>query len=178
MRGIPRQAVEQNCRSSAPRSAPKDIADQESICPWNPDMYGVDMSKPGAQAYYDCVFKLFASWGVDFVKVDDIAPPVPYEGGDRGDPSGDRQQRPADGAEPVARRDAGRAAEHVMKHANMWRISDDFWDNWRCSMTSSSGSTSGLPIAAPGAGPTPTCCRSARSAGSADRDSRATSSAR
>ena len=33
---------------------------------------GVDGSKPGAQAYYDSIFQLYASWGVDFVKVDDI----------------------------------------------------------------------------------------------------------
>ncbi len=38
-------------------------------------MYGVDMTKPGAQDYYDSVFKLFASWGVDYVKVDDLSRP-------------------------------------------------------------------------------------------------------
>ena len=38
-------------------------------------MYGVDMAKPGAQEYYDSVFALIASWGVDFVKVDDISRP-------------------------------------------------------------------------------------------------------
>ena len=38
-------------------------------------MYGVDMSKPGAQEYYNSVFDLIASWGVDYVKVDDISRP-------------------------------------------------------------------------------------------------------
>jgi hypothetical protein len=52
-----------------------DIADQRSICPWNPDMFGVDMRKAGAQAYYDSLFQLYVSWGVDLVKVDDIARP-------------------------------------------------------------------------------------------------------
>ena len=52
-----------------------DIANKKDICPWNPDMYGVDMSKPGAQEYYNSVFDLFAQWGVDFVKVDDISRP-------------------------------------------------------------------------------------------------------
>src|SRR3546814_17837433 len=52
-----------------------DIADRVNICPWNSDMYGVDMSKPGAQAYYDSVFRQIASWGVVFVKVDDISRP-------------------------------------------------------------------------------------------------------
>ena len=36
-------------------------------------MYGVDMTKPGAQEYYDSVFAQMASWGLDFVKVDDLA---------------------------------------------------------------------------------------------------------
>jgi len=52
-----------------------DIAYKASICAWNPDMYGVDMTKAGAQEYYDSVFDLIASWGVDFVKVDDISRP-------------------------------------------------------------------------------------------------------
>ena len=38
-------------------------------------MYGVDMTKPGAQEYYDSVFELFAAWGLDFVKVDDLSRP-------------------------------------------------------------------------------------------------------
>ena len=29
-------------------------------------MYGVDMSKPGAQEYYDSVFEQFAEWGLAF----------------------------------------------------------------------------------------------------------------
>ena len=36
-------------------------------------MYGVDATREGAQAYYDSLFALYAEWGVDFVKVDDIA---------------------------------------------------------------------------------------------------------
>ena len=63
-----------------------DIANTSSTCPWNPDMYGVDMSKPGGQEYYDSLFDLYASWGVDFVKVDDISRPYDDEpeGRDRG----------------------------------------------------------------------------------------------
>src|SRR5262249_10614950 len=75
MRGIPRQAVEQNLPIKGTNVRARDIADTSSTCPWNADMYGVDMSKPGAQAYYDSVFQLFAAWGVDFVKVDDMARP-------------------------------------------------------------------------------------------------------
>jgi len=76
MRGIPRQAVEHNCPVLGTGVRAADIADRSDVCPWNNDMYGVDTSKPGAQEYYDSMFKLYAGWGVDYVKVDDIA--VPY----------------------------------------------------------------------------------------------------
>ncbi len=67
MRGIPRLAVKRNLPILGTRYRAADVADVTSICSWNPDMYGVDMTKPGAQAYYDSVFKLYADWGVDFV---------------------------------------------------------------------------------------------------------------
>ncbi|MBN2161987.1 MAG: hypothetical protein JXR25_16020 [Pontiellaceae bacterium] len=75
MRGIPMQAVRENTAILETDARAVDIANQNSTCAWNPDMYGVDMSKGGAQAYYDSLFSMYASWGVDFVKVDDIARP-------------------------------------------------------------------------------------------------------
>ena len=75
MRGIPRLAVEQNLPVLGTSVRAADIADTDSICSWNPDMYGVDMQKPGAQAYYDSIFALYASWGVDFIKMDDMSRP-------------------------------------------------------------------------------------------------------
>ena len=35
-------------------------------------MYGVDVTKPGGQEYYDSIVKLYASWGADFIKADDM----------------------------------------------------------------------------------------------------------
>jgi hypothetical protein len=35
-------------------------------------MYTVVPGKPGAQEYYNSLFELYASWGLDFVKIDDI----------------------------------------------------------------------------------------------------------
>jgi hypothetical protein len=75
MRGMPRLAVEQNLPVLGTNVHARDIADTSSICSWNPDMYGLDMSKPGAQAYYDSIFALYASWGVDFIKMDDMSRP-------------------------------------------------------------------------------------------------------
>jgi hypothetical protein len=131
LRGIPRQAVEQNTPILGTEQRAADIADREHVCKWNTDMFGVDMTKPGAQAYYDSVFALVASWNVDFVKVDDLS--RPYEQ-NRPEVEAirraiDRTGRPivlslSPGETPVAQ------AEHVAAHANLWRISDDFWDRW------------------------------------------------
>lgn len=75
LRGIPRLAVERNLPIKGARATARDIANTSRVCAWNPDIYGVDMSKPGAQSYCDAVFQLFAQWGVDYVKVDDISRP-------------------------------------------------------------------------------------------------------
>ena len=131
MRGIPRQAVEQDLPILGTAFRASDIADRVHICPWNSDMYGIDMSKPGAQAYYDSVFALIASWGVDFIKVDDLARPYI-----RNEPEIEAVRRAIDrtGRPMVLSISPGEtdihAAEHVVEHANMWRISDDFWDHW------------------------------------------------
>ncbi len=132
MRGIPRLAVERNTPVLGTALHARDVANTNSTCPWNPDMYGVDMTKPGAQAYYNSVFALLASWGVDFVKMDDMSRPY-----DAHAPEIEAAHkaivasgRPitlslSPGETPVAR------ADHVAQYAQMWRISDDFWDDWK-----------------------------------------------
>ena len=131
MRGIPRQAVQQNTPVLGTNFRATDIANVHSVCAWNPDMYGVDLTKPGAQAYYS-LFHLYASWGVDFVKVDDIS--RPYDDGQKLEIEAirhaiDKSGRPmvlslSPGDTPIER------GSHVEQFANQWRISDDFWDRW------------------------------------------------
>ncbi|MDQ8755192.1 glycoside hydrolase family 27 protein [Sphingosinicella sp. LHD-64] len=131
MRGVPRGAADRNLPILGTPHRCGAIADRVNICPWNPDMYGIDMSKPGAQAYYDSVFRLLAEWGVDFVKVDDIS--RPYH---RNEPEIAAVRRAIDGSgrPMVLSLSPGEtplsAAAHAGTHANMWRISDDFWDEW------------------------------------------------
>jgi hypothetical protein len=72
MRGIPREAVEKNLPIKGTKYFARDIANVNDICNWSNLMYGIDMSKPGAQEYYNSVLELMASWGVEFVKYDDI----------------------------------------------------------------------------------------------------------
>src|ERR1035438_434135 len=64
MRGIPRRAVALTLPVSESKARAADIADTNSICKWNSDMYGIDMSKPGAQDYYDSIVALYVSSGV------------------------------------------------------------------------------------------------------------------
>lgn len=72
MRGIPRKAVALNLPIEGTSVRAAEVADTNDTCPWCAYMYGVNMDRPGAQAYYDSVVGLLASWGVDFIKVDDI----------------------------------------------------------------------------------------------------------
>jgi hypothetical protein len=131
MRGIPRQAVENNLPIYGSSYHAQDIADRVHVCPWNPDMFGVDMSKYGAQDYYDSVFAQFAEWGIDYVKVDDLSRPY-----FQNLPEIEAIRKAIDktGRSMVLSLSPGatdiRAADHVAAHANLWRISDDFWDRW------------------------------------------------
>ena len=133
MRGIPRRAVDQNLPIAGTQYKAADVADKQSICRWNSDMYGVDVAKPGGQEYYDSIAKLYASWGADFIKADDM-----FGFGQGGDHSSEIE------ALSKALRKTGRPivlslspgthnvsqAAFIGQWAQMWRISDDFWDRW------------------------------------------------
>jgi alpha-galactosidase len=74
MRGIPRAAVQRDLPILGTQRTAREIADPSSRCVWNDFNFGLDMSKPGAQQYYDSFISLIASWGVDFIKADDWVP--------------------------------------------------------------------------------------------------------
>lgn len=133
MRGIPRQAVHADTPIKGSAATARAIAHPNSICPWNTDMYGVDASKEGAQAYYDSLFEMYAGWGVDLVKVDDIAASRLY------DTHKDEIELISNaiskcGRDIVLSLSPGPApveyADFFVEHANMWRVTDDFWDLW------------------------------------------------
>lgn len=129
MRGIPRQAVLDRSPVLGASYTADQIADTNSTCAWDDQMYGLDMSRPGAQAYLDSIFKLYASWGVDFVKVDDIL--NPYH---KAEIAGYHAAilhsgRPmvlslSLGPEPLSE------AAFLADNANMWRLTSDVWDDW------------------------------------------------
>lgn len=129
LRGIPKQAVRQNTPIKGTNHTAAEIADFGSVCPWNGDMCGVDMTREGAQEYYNSIFELYADWGVDFVKVDDIARPYHEKEVEAVSKAIDNCGRDmvlslSPGAAPLS------AAEHLGTYAGMWRMTDDFWDSW------------------------------------------------
>lgn len=131
MRGIPRQAVHRNTAIKGTSRTARDIAKTSSICQWNTDMYGVDPEKEGAREYYDSIFELYKSWDVDFIKVDDICRELPHEESELVMLS---ESLRSCGRDMVLSLSPGAAlpekAELYKQVSNMWRITDDFWDNW------------------------------------------------
>ncbi len=130
MRGIPRRAVKADLPVFGSHARASAIADQHSVCPWNSDMYGLDMSRPGAQDYYDSILRLYAEWGVDFIKADDIGRPAHREEIAALHAAIVKTGRPivlSLSPGPAMVKDAA----FLQQHVNMWRISDDFWDEWR-----------------------------------------------
>ena len=131
MRGLPRVAAHRHLPIEGSAYGCDQVADPNSICAWNPDMYGLRQNHPGAKDYYDSIFRLYAQWGVDYVKCDDIAREYPHcqreieliSNACR-DCGRDIVLSLSPGPAPVER------AEHLKKYANLWRITDDFWDEW------------------------------------------------
>lgn len=137
MRGIPRVAAQNHMPVKGSSVTANQIADPSSICGWNPDMYGV-RNLPEGQAYYDSLLEMYADWGVDFIKCDDICntnvyPQNPYSARHEIEMLSKAIEKC--GREIVLSLSPGPAlidkAWHYEKYANMWRITDDFWDDWR-----------------------------------------------
>lgn len=129
MRGIPRLAVQRNLPIDGANYTAAEAADTNDKCPWCPDMFGVKGGAPAGQAYYDSIFRLYADWGVDFVKMDDTSQPYHTAEIEAVRRAIDRCGRQmvlslSPGETPIA------DAVHVAAHANMWRVSGDFWDDW------------------------------------------------
>ena len=129
VRGIPRASVERNTPIADSTFHAQDAADTTDACPWDPTNWGVKDNAAG-QAWYDSLMKQYADWGVDLLKVDCIAD-HPYK------VSEIRQIRRAidkSGRKMVLSLSPGPTnpshASEVASLANMWRISNDFWDLW------------------------------------------------
>jgi Alpha-galactosidase len=129
MRGIPKEAVAKNMPIEGSNARADEAANTADTCSWNDGYYGVKDNAAG-QAYYDSALKLYASWNVDYIKIDCIAD-HPYK------PDEIRMVSEAikkTGRDIVLSLSPGptnisRALE-VGQRAQLWRISDDNWDAW------------------------------------------------
>ncbi|GGG49047.1 NPCBM/NEW2 domain-containing protein [Hymenobacter glacieicola] len=129
MRGVPVVAVQRKLPILGSKATAADIYSKEGQAGWLRDMYTVVAGQPGAQEYYNSLFQLYASWGVDFVKVDDLSSPYHKPEVEMIRRAIDRSGRKivlstSPGETPIAE------AKHVAAHANMWRTVGDFWDSW------------------------------------------------
>jgi len=129
IRGIPKAAVEKNLPIAGSQFHAADAADTSDLCRWNPDNYGLKANAAG-QAYYDSLGKLYAGWGLDFIKVDCISQPYKADEIHMMSAALKNSGRPivfslSPGPTPIAQ------ASDVRKYAQLWRISDDFWDVWK-----------------------------------------------
>lgn len=136
MRGIPRAAVQENLPVLGTSAHARDIANRLNLCPWSKAMYGVDVSKRGGQAYYNSLAKLYAQWGVDYIKADDMSWAQ--------NPYGETYHAPEIEALRKAMNLTGRPmvlslspgptqladAANAARYSQLWRISGDMWDNW------------------------------------------------
>jgi alpha-galactosidase len=129
IRGIPREAVEKNLPIAGSSYHAADAANKSDTCQWNADNYGVNANAAG-QSYYDSLAALYAKWGVDFVKIDCISYPYKADEIRMFSDALRKTGRPivlslSPGPTPIDQID------DLRKHAQMWRISGDFWDHWR-----------------------------------------------
>lgn len=130
MRGVPKVAINNKLPIKGTDGITADqIYSTAYECTWLQDNYTIDASKAGAQEYYNSIFELYAEWGVDYVKIDDLSRPYHDKEIELIRNAIDNCGRPmvlsmSPGATPLSQH------EHAKNHANLWRTVDDFWDNW------------------------------------------------
>lgn len=129
MRGIPKLAVQNKLPIKNAKGITADkIASDNTLCWWLFDNKTIE-NVEGAQEYYDSIISLYASWGVDFLKIDDLSKPYHKHEIEMIRKAIDKTGRrivlsTSPGETPI------QEAEHIKNHANMWRIVPDLWDNW------------------------------------------------
>ena len=130
MRGIHRVAFQADTPIKNSEYTARQIGEPWDTCNWCNQMYGVDHTKTGAQEYYNSIFELYAKWGVDYIKADDVLAPVYH----RGEVELIRNAIENSGRSMVLSLSPGEAplsdAKHLAENAHLWRISGDLWDEW------------------------------------------------
>jgi alpha-galactosidase len=135
MRGIPRQAVYANTPIYGSSYRAGDAANKNENCAWLNQMYGLNFNSPAARAYLSSIFSMYAAWGVDYIKIDDLMnsnvnPRTSFKTYIQAYREAiDSTHRPmvfstSPGATPIG------DSVFIRTYANQWRMADDLWDNW------------------------------------------------
>jgi hypothetical protein len=98
-------------------------------------MFGVDGDSPAGRAWYASIARQYAAWGVDYIKCDDIDYLIRGRIYETAEIEALSRALRASGRSIVLSLSPGPApvncARHLRQFANLWRISGDFWDNWK-----------------------------------------------
>ena len=130
MRGVPQKVVGSNYKLKGSEDTPwtQVYSGTTSPCTWLKDNLLVRNNEAG-QLYYNSIMDLYAEWGVDFLKVDDLSRPFYTDEIHMIRHAIDQTGRPI-----VLSLSPGKTqyqyAEECLANANMWRMMDDLWDTW------------------------------------------------
>ena len=130
MRGVPKSVVGSSykLKGSEGTAWSKVYTNTTPPCTWLKDNLLVNNNEYG-QLYYNSIMDLYAEWGVDFIKVDDVARPFYTDEIHMIRKAIDQTGRPI-----VLSLSPGKTqytyAQECLDNANMWRMMDDLWDNW------------------------------------------------
>lgn len=153
LRGIPRQAVKDGLGVLGTDASAEEAADPSSTCPWSDRMYGLRGGNSASQAYMDSLFQQWADWGVDYVKLDDIASPYYREEIEMACSAMSKTGRPMTLSLSPGNATPMEEVQHLKDHSHLWRISADFWDRWEDLRTNFDLIAAWAPHQEPGAWP-------------------------
>lgn len=132
MRGLPKYILNNKSAYKLKGSEGTDWSQVYSsttpACTWLKDNLTVRNNEYG-QLYYNSIMDLYAEWGVDFIKIDDLSRPFYTDEIRMIRNAIDQCGRPI-----VLSLSPGKTqyqyAQDCLENANMWRMMDDLWDSW------------------------------------------------
>lgn len=131
MRGVPKSVVGSSAyklKGSEDTPWSQVYNGTSSPCTWLKDNLLVRNNQFG-QLYYNSIMDLYADWGVDFLKIDDLSRPFYTDEIHMIRKAIDQTGRPI-----VLSLSPGKTqfqyAQECLDNANMWRMMDDLWDTW------------------------------------------------
>jgi hypothetical protein len=130
MRGVPKSVIGSSYKLKGSEETPwsQVYSSTTPACTWLKDNLTVRNNEAG-QLYYNSIMDLYAAWGVDFLKIDDLSRPFYTDEIRMIRKAIDQTGRPI-----VLSLSPGKTqlqyAQHCLDNANMWRMMDDLWDTW------------------------------------------------